>query len=81
MISGIEAQAGRIAGLAVTKLASRAVDARQLQQVRAAARGLIPVQAADVTLQELGLESSAALAAYLESPDFEHLAMHRVNAR
>jgi hypothetical protein len=78
LATSVEVQAARTAGKAAIRLGARLIDASQRSQLLYAGRPTIPVAVADGLLQELSPGEAAGLAGYLDSPDFEHLAVQLV---
>jgi hypothetical protein len=80
VVSGIEAAAGRVAGRAALWAGRQLLENRRWRRLSETARTMIPARTADELLSELDADQQAALADFLESPDFEHLAMQIVLA-
>ncbi|MEV4716680.1 NACHT domain-containing protein [Micromonospora noduli] len=78
MVSNVEVQVTRTAGKAVMRLGARLADAARRDGLLFTARPTVAVGIADSLLRELSPEETLALAKYLDSPDFEHLAVQLV---
>jgi hypothetical protein len=78
LVTSVEAQAARTVGKAAMRLGARLIEASRRGELLQTARPTIPVAMADGLLDELSTEETAGLAAYLDSPDFEHLAVQLV---
>jgi hypothetical protein len=76
MSSGIESAIGRALGRTGGYLAKAAGEKRRKDRVRRDSRAVVPVRVAERLLDELSDEQTAALRRYLESPDFEEIALH-----
>lgn len=80
MTGGLETLIGRLAGRVVARAGGHLVVARQRRQLADRARTLVPDAVAARTLAELDGERTAQLAGFVESPNFEELALHVVLA-
>jgi NACHT domain len=78
LVSNVEVQVARTAGKAAMRLGARLVEASRRDELLYAARPMIAMRTADGLLEELSPEETAGLAGYLDSPDFEQLAVQLV---
>jgi len=75
MLSGIEAAAGRTLARASGHLIKAVGEKRHKTRIRLDSRALVPVKVSDQLLDELSDSETAGLVRYLESPDFEEIAL------
>lgn len=79
-MTGVEPWVGRVAGRALSWLGAEAKYLKQLRQLEEQ-RPLIPTLVADRSFEGLPPETIRGIARYLESPDFEQVALQLVIAR